>query len=44
MIKIEDNISLTSSTTLEIGRTILSTILIFIRFSIYDTNKIKAAR
>jgi hypothetical protein len=43
MIEIEDNILSTSSITLGTERTILSTILIFTRFSTYDTNRIKAA-
>jgi hypothetical protein len=42
MIEIEDNISLISFTILGTERTILPIILIFIRFSIYDTNRIKA--
>jgi hypothetical protein len=44
MIEIEDDIPSISFTTLGTGRTILSIILIFIRFSTYDTNRIKAAR
>jgi hypothetical protein len=43
MIEIENNISPISSTTLGTGRTILPITLIFIRFSIYDIDKIKAA-
>jgi hypothetical protein len=44
MIEIENDISLIFFTTLEIERTILSTTLIFIRFSIYDINRIKTTR
>jgi hypothetical protein len=44
MIEIENNTSLTSSIILGTERTILLIISISIRFSTYDTNKIKAAR